>query len=373
MKKLHALIILLVVLVIALVLNYYTIPVGVPASNETIKIGFTAPLSGAAAGTGLSSKQGFELANELFPDVNGKKIEVFYGDDKADPALALTAVKKFVEVQNFKLIVSAFSGPTLALIPYSNEKEFLLTSPLSATPKLSGAGKHFFRVSSSSERMAQMTAKVALDAGFTTVAVLYEMNDYPIGWAESFKKDFEEIGGQVILEEQYGSKDTDMRAQLSRLDATDANAIVIISLTAPTASLVLKQAKELGIKKQIIGNETFGLKSVLSLTDLSEGAIVSQYDYNQQDPKTAEFLVAYRKEFTQGESELYSALGYDLYMIMREAISVCGENPVCITAYVKQKPSFVGVSGEYKINSLGDAERNLALSVISNGKTIPYK
>jgi len=384
MKKRPALIILVAVLIIALALNYYTIPVKESADSEIIKIGFIAPLSGPGAGTGISAKQGFELANEQFPNINGKKIKVIFEDDKADSATGLSAAKKLVEVDSLKIIVSAFSGPTLAIASYANEKGFSLSSPVAASPKLSGIGKNFFRISSSSVDMATKTAEVAYSKGFRKIAVMYELNDYPIGWKDSFKQSFESLGGEIIAVEQFGSKDTDVKAQLVRLNDTNADAILILTLAAPTGIISLKQSKELGITKQIIGNESFAFRPVLVLGEISDGTIVSQYAYDDNSDLMKKFLADYRAKFTSGDSELYAALGYDNYMLLRDAIGVCagdspsglqalgGEQAECITAYVKGIGEVNGVSGKYKINALGDAKRAIKLTIIENGLNVDY-
>lgn len=42
-------------------------------------------------------KEGFDLANELYPDVLGQKIELVYGDNKSDRAEATLAAQSLVD------------------------------------------------------------------------------------------------------------------------------------------------------------------------------------------------------------------------------------------------------------------------------------
>ena len=49
-------------------------------ADDTIKIGVFEPMTGATAAGGAMEKEGFDLANELYPEVLGKKVELVYGD-----------------------------------------------------------------------------------------------------------------------------------------------------------------------------------------------------------------------------------------------------------------------------------------------------
>ena len=49
-------------------------------ADDTIKIGVFEPMTGATAAGGAMEKEGYDLANELYPEVLGKKVELVYGD-----------------------------------------------------------------------------------------------------------------------------------------------------------------------------------------------------------------------------------------------------------------------------------------------------
>lgn len=345
------------------------------AKQDAIKIGFIGPLTGPAASTGISAKQGFQLANELFPTANGKKIELVYEDDKADPATALTAAKRLVEADETNIVVSAFSAPTLALVPYSNEKRFLLVSPLAASPKLSGSGELFFRLVPSSENIASNAAETVYRKGFRKAAILYELNDYPVGWKDAFKKKIEGLGGEVVAEESFKSTDTDFRTQLEKLNQADYGALIIATLSSASAVKALKNARELGMNEQIIGSENFAFRDVLALdTGLTEGVLVSEYKYDPLAPVTKQFTAKYRQRFANGGgSELYAALGYDTYMALHKGISICDKNVYCIRNFILSQDKVTGAAGEYQMNLNGDANRAVTLDIIRNGDLEAYR
>ena len=83
-------------------------------AEDTIKIGIFEPMTGATAAGGSMEKEGFDLANELYPDVLGKKIELVYGDNKSDRAEATLAAQSLVDKGVVAVLGSYGSGLSMA-------------------------------------------------------------------------------------------------------------------------------------------------------------------------------------------------------------------------------------------------------------------
>ena len=65
---------------LALVLTLSLFTAVASAEGDTIKIGVFEPITGSYAGGGAMELEGFQLANELYPEVMGKKIELVVSD-----------------------------------------------------------------------------------------------------------------------------------------------------------------------------------------------------------------------------------------------------------------------------------------------------
>ena len=74
-------------------------------SGDVIKIGVFEPLTGANAAGGELEVRGIELANELYPEVLGKKIELVKMDNKSDKVEAATAAARLVEQENVDVVL----------------------------------------------------------------------------------------------------------------------------------------------------------------------------------------------------------------------------------------------------------------------------
>ena len=80
-------------------------------------------MTGANGGGGTMEVEGAKLANKLYPEVNGQKIELVIVDNKSDKVEAANAGKRLVEQDKVKAIIGSWgsglsmsAGATLSLI-----------------------------------------------------------------------------------------------------------------------------------------------------------------------------------------------------------------------------------------------------------------
>ena len=90
-------------------------------AQETIKIGFFAPLTGSRAADGASAKQSVELAVKEMNaagGIKGKKMELIVYDDRLNPQEAVAIANKLIEKDQVVGVVSgSYSGPTRVTAP----------------------------------------------------------------------------------------------------------------------------------------------------------------------------------------------------------------------------------------------------------------
>lgn len=362
----------IVLAAISLIIMLPSPETGLILSAEPIKIGFIGPLSGMLAYTGEPVKNGFELAHEQNQFVDGKRIEVIYEDGKCNTKEAVDAANKLTEIDDVNVIVSGVcSSSTLGIAPIAEKKGIILVSPVAASPDITNAGDYVFRISSSSTLMASNAARISKEMGYNTAGILYELNDYPIGWKDEFADNFEKLGGKVLIEEGVNVGETDMKTHLLKINEKNPDIILFAVLAEPSAIRFLKQVKELNIDKQLLGSETFSFKSVISNSQ-AEGMLVATYDYDLGSAEMKSFLEDYKQKYGKDVTEeFYAVLGYDLYNLLHNAISSCGsDNPECIKKYLGNAGEQTGLSGTYRLDENGDAIRDVVLRRIEGGKLV---
>src|SRR5713226_895299 len=106
-------------------------------ASAQVKLGVAGPITGGSAAFGAQLKNGVEQAVE---DINaaggilGQKIQVYIGDDRADPKQGVSVANKFVG-EGVKFVVGHFnSGVTIPASDVYKENGMLVISPAATNP-----------------------------------------------------------------------------------------------------------------------------------------------------------------------------------------------------------------------------------------------
>ncbi len=372
MKKwIWIVILVVIVLVVAAVLAK-------PKDESVVKIGYFGPFTGPVAGTsGEDVANGFKLAaseNNILS--NGKKLEVVYEDDACSPQTAVSAAQKLINTDKVKLLVSGVcSGSTVSVMPVAEQNKVILFTPVSTSPKITDGGDYIFRTSASSVVTAQAMSKLIGNSGYHNIAVFFETADYTVSLKDVFVKSWESVPGNKILAlESSGSKDVDLKTQISKIAKTKPEALVYIFNSTITASNALKQTKDLNINTPIFGNEYFAFKDVVN-NPQAEGVYATQYNYDSKNPSFVSFLNNYLKKYNKTPSQdIYAALGYDGYNVLFKAINHCGGvNVDCVKKELYDTKNFPGITGVITLDKNGDTAREFTVKKIMNKQLVDVK
>ena len=230
--------------------------------KENIKIGYIGGLTGGSAQYGLP---GYRLEQIAVDEINaqggilGRPVEFVAEDDACDAKKAVNAFYKLVEADKVDIIIGGHCSPsTLAIAPIANEKKKIILAVMSSSNDLTKFGDDYtFRMTVPSKYWSEGLAGVLIKQGMKEAMLFYIQLDYPKSAAQSFKEIFQKMGGKTVLEEGFDPDEKDFRTTLLKADEelkkNPKAMIYVASQTADQAHLFLKQAKELGIKAQFIG------------------------------------------------------------------------------------------------------------------------
>ena len=361
----------IIVLAIAV---FIIIQFGFRKGSDVIKIGYFGPFTGAAAGTtGEGVGNGFKLAESLRHDIDGHEVQVIYEDDACDPAKAVSAANKLIDVDHVNILVSGVcSGSTLSVAPIAESKKVILFTPVSESPKITTAGDYVFRTSASSVISGHAMNQGLAKLGFSKIAVLFENAEYPVGMKDAFLSEFmQKSGNEVLHTESFGSKDTDVRTQLANIARLKPQIIAVFINSSITANIVADQARDLKINAPIIGNAYYAFKQ--SLTDSNnEGGYVAVYKFDSNAPAFTNMLASYKQMFgTSPSQDIYAGLAYDGYNVIFNAIEACkSDNSECVKDALYATKGYQGVTGTITIDQNGDTQREFTLKKIHDGQVV---
>ena len=299
---------------------------GSAQAAEPIKIGVAEALSGGAAQYGISIRNGFQMAAEEINaagGVNGSKIELVIEDEQGKKEEAINAFKKLI----FQDKALMLFGPTLsnsaqAADPIAQASKIVVFGTSNTADGITSIGDHVFRNSVTEADVLPVTLRTAAKvAKIGKVAVLYGNDDvFTKSGYDNFKKALDDQKMPVTTTETFAKGDVDFKAQLTKIKATNPDAIVLSALLAEGAPIMV-QARQLGLNVPFIGGN--GMNSV-KVFDLAKGAsdglwVGSPWSIENRTPQNNSFIIAYTKKYSTAPDQ-FAAQAYDAMHIATEAL-----------------------------------------------------
>jgi branched-chain amino acid transport system substrate-binding protein len=302
------------------------VTLGSALAAQPIKIGVAEALSGPAAQYGVSIRNGFEMAVDEINaagGVNGSKIELVVEDEQGKKDEAINAFKKLIfQDKTLMLFGPTLSNSASAADPIAQASKIVVFGTSNTADGITTIGDHVFRNSVTEGDVLPVTIKVAAKvAKIRKVAVLYGNDDvFTKSGYDAFKKALDDQKMPVTTTETFAKGDVDFKAQLTKIKATNPDAIVLSALIAEGAPIMV-QARQLGLNVPFIGGN--GMNSV-KVFDLAKGAsdglwVGSPWSIENHTPANTSFIIAFTKKYSAPPDQ-FAAQAYDAMHIATEAM-----------------------------------------------------
>ncbi len=348
------------------------------SSNATIKIGVFEPATGENGAGGQQEVLGIRYANSLKPTVTigGKTYDVklVEVDNQSDKSAAVTAAQSLISEGVVGVLGSYGSGVSIAAGSTFAQAKVPAVGCSCTNPQVTLGNDYYFRVCFLDPFQGTVMANYASAQGCKTAAVIMQNgDDYSTGLANYFKDAFAKMDGcSVVYTGTYNTNETDFNAILTKAKETNPDVLFIPS-SITTAGLIIKQARDMGIKSKIMAGDTWENATIIENAgkDNCEGVAFSTF-FDENDPNAAEFVKGFKAYLNSSSDNLklngnndtvaaVSALGYDAYMTMYTALqSITGD----VSGEALQKAltttTFAGVTGSISFDKNGDAVRDMA-------------
>lgn len=351
------------------------------SAADTINIGITGPMTGAAALNGQYMVNATQMAADewnagggITIDGEQREIKLVSEDDQATASVALNAVTKQVYDNDvFALIGPHNSGCVLSVADMcASENVIMLTGGTSV--KISElANENIFRIRASDSLTASLAYKFCLeDLGTEKIGMMYINNDFGTGALQVVEEKAGEAGIELLAVEGFNAGDTDMSGQLLRMKDAGCEAVICWADDAEGA-IIARQYHEYGLTEAftMVGSATFSLSTFYSTTDETNADgiySVNDYAYTNTDEQVAEFEERYYEQFGI-HSDLYSAAYYDAANVLFEAISEAGTLDTDAVREVLQTMEYDGVMSDIKFDDVNDGIHQIL--VIKNDGCTP--
>ncbi len=375
MKKLWVRIGIIVVVVVVLAIILFGTQT--KKEPEEIKIGAVLPLTGNLARFGEWMKNGIDMAVVKINAegrINGKEVRIIYEDSKGEANVGLAAFEKLAHIDKVRIIFTAITPVTLAMIPKANQERILLITG-STHPNVTKKGNLTIRNYPTAAQEASFMAKFAFSKlGLKKIAVLYQNDDAWNAYKDVVVNEYNRLGGVVVSVESYEKDTNDFRTLLLKAQKHSPEALYLGSWIE--AGTIFRQAREMGLKCQVIGSNSLSSPDVLAIAGkAAEGVIFTtpEFDPSSKDKIIAFFVKSYKEKYGEIPAPLVPAY-YDTMMMLATVLRHDKiDDPSDIRRSLISIKAYQGIMGSLSFEEDGSLQIPMTIKTIKEGQIVKYK
>src|SRR6266542_901170 len=317
-------------------------------ASAQVKLGVAGPLTGGSAAFGAQLKNGVEQAVE---DINaaggilGQKVQVFVGDDRADPKEGVSVANKFVG-DGVKFVVGHFnSGVTIPASEVYQENGILEITPAATNPR--GTERNMWNIFRTCGRDDQQGAVegdyILKNFKGKKIAIVHDKTTYGQGLAD-------------VTRATINKDDKDFSALVSKIKASNADLIYWGGLH-DTGGLILRQVRAQGVKAPLMGGDGITDDEFAAIAGPgAEGTLMTYGPDPRKRPEAKDVVAKFRaKNF---EPQAYTLYSYAAVQIIKQAAEAAKSlDPKKVAEQIKSGMKFKTVIGELSYDKKGDVTR----------------
>jgi branched-chain amino acid transport system substrate-binding protein len=340
-------------------------------SDEEIVIGAVFPLTGNGASYGKLFKQGSDLAMEDINNaggINGKKLRIDYQDGRGEPKASVLAAQDLA-AKGYPAVLASYTGATLAILPIAERSNMAVFNGGGQGEALAGASPNLFNTIPLLSLELDVLAKyIGEDTPFKTAYTIHVDDDSGRYGLTKFEEEFAKYGGRVLGSGSHKLGETNFRNILIKSKSSNPE-LLYISSHGQDAKLIIDQAREVGIKVQIINTSWTIIPEIIS-SPQAQGIIHTSLAF---DPDK-EWLDRFTEKFGTDQVSTYIANYYDAVMVFAKAYEHAvekgyGTDGEAIVKAVNELKSFDSVNGKLIFNDDGTSVRDVNVSEIKENKS----
>jgi branched-chain amino acid transport system substrate-binding protein len=338
---------------------------GFPAlAAEPYVIGGIYSITGPASYLGEPERNSMEMVAEEINakgGLNGHPLKLVIYDDEGDVTKARLHAEKLIQKDKALAIVGpSLTHTSMTVLEVTQKAKVPLISCAAGAAITSPAKERFwvFKTAQTDQMAVSRIYQYMKKHAITKAAILTVSTGFGVAGKEQLLSQAAKYGVEVVGQEVFGEKDTDMTPQLTKIRGTAAQ-VVICWGTGPAPALVAKNMKQLGLTLPLIQSHGAASKKFIELAgDAAEGIVMPAGKlviYSQlpdSDPQKAvlkEYAEKYKAKFKAPESS-FGGYAYDGERMLIQALTKAGSDQAKIREALEATKNFVGISGVFNMS-----------------------
>ncbi len=329
-----------------------------------IKIGSVLSITGPASFLGDPEDKTLRMYVERINaagGVNGEPLELVVYDSEGDANKARTLATRLIEDDEIVAMVGgSTTGTTMAMVPLFEDAEIPLISLAGGIVIIDPVKPFVFKTPHTDRMACEKIFQDMQGRGLTQVGLISGTG----GFGKSMRGQCLDVAGdygvEIVADETYGPRDTDMTPQLTNIRNTEGLQAVLNAGFGQGPAIVTKNYAQLGIAAPLYQSHGVASKSFIELAGaaangvrLPAAALLVAEQLPDDDPQK-QVVVDYKQAFEAEWEQPVSTFGghaYDGLMILVEAMERAGtSDPAAVRDAIEQTSGFMGTAGEVNMS-----------------------
>jgi branched-chain amino acid transport system substrate-binding protein len=346
-------------------------PVAAAPEGDPIRIGASVSTTGTNGRTGLYQQEAYQLweaQKNASGGLLGRPVEMVLYDDQSDPTTGARLYERLITEDEVDLVMGPYaSGVTQAVAQVTESYGYpLLVAGASANSIWESGFERVFGVYSvAGDYFRDIIINIATEQGYSTAAVIYEDAVFPMSTGQGAVRWLEEVGIEVVVEESYPQRATDVSSVLTRIRDLDPDMLIGGSYL-PDSVLIVRQAKELGLNPRLYAFSV-GAAQPDFLDTLADDANYvlgpSMWEPEIETEGNQQFFEEYQEMFGR-EPDYHSATGYAGCQILEAAVTNVGSLDLdALSDEFYSLTMETILAGEYNVDETGKQNGHIPLTI----------
>jgi branched-chain amino acid transport system substrate-binding protein len=326
---------------------------------DTIKIGGLFAVTGPPAFLGEPERN---TAKMVVDEINkaggikGQKLELIVYDTAGDATKAVQMANKLIRSDHVQAIIGpSTTGETMAVIPVVEKARIPLISCAAGSKITEPVKRYVFKTAQNDALAVERIYDYLKRQKQNRVALLTVSDGFGASGREQLKALAPRFGMQLVVDDTYGPKDTDMTSQLTKIRASQAQVLIVWG-TNPGPAVIAKNARQLGLKQPLYMSHGVSSKKFIALAGnaaegvrLPSGKVIVADLLSKKDPQKASllaFVKDYQNHYRQ-EGDHFGGHAWDAVMLLKGAIERGATTAESIRNGLETTRNFHGIGGTF--------------------------
>ena len=344
------------------------------AARAEIRIGSVLSATGPASFLGDPEQKTLEMYVEGLNEeggIAGEPVELIVYDDEGDANKARTLATRLIEDDEVDVLIGgSTTGTTMAMVPLAEDAGIPFISLAGAVVIIDPVKEWVFKTPHTDRMACEKIFEHMQREGISKVGLISGTGGFGASMREQCLDVAPDYGIEIVADETYGPRDTDMTPQLTNIRNAPGVQAVLNADFGQGPAIVTRNARQLGLDVPLYQSHGVASKSFIELAgDAAEGvrlpaaALLVAEELPDDDPQK-EVVVHYKRAFEERWNQPVSTFGghaYDALFILKAAIERAGNtDPAAVRDAIEQTQGFMGTAGE--VNMSPDDHLGLDLS-----------